>query len=92
VQKKDSLLCRISQLVGAEAKFTPVLGLPGLAVTAVKAFSNFLGFVQANGRSNWLFQAASIPVVATKAVRQQPEFANGIPVRTADCIVVLEAI
>jgi hypothetical protein len=88
VQKRDSLLSRISQLVGAAAKFTPVLGLPGLAVTAMKAFNNFFGFVQANARSNWLFQAASIPVVATKEVRQQPEFANGVPVRTGDYIVV----
>ncbi len=34
------------------------------------------------------FKPASIPVVATKEVRRQPEFANGVPVRTGDYTVV----
>ncbi len=88
VQKKDSIFGRIAQAIGAAASFTPVLGLPALAVTAMKGFNKFFSYVAANGHSKWLLQAASIPVVATKEMRQQPEFANGVPVRTANYIVV----
>ncbi len=88
VQKKDSLFGRIAQFMGAAAKFTPVLGLPALAVTAMRGFNKFFSYLAASGHSKWLFQAASIPVVATKEMRQQPEYANGVPIRTADYIVV----
>lgn len=69
LQKKDSLLARAAALFSAAAPMVPILGLPAIAKTALTAFDNYFGHVQASAPSHWLFQSAEVPVATTKEAK-----------------------
>jgi len=65
-QKKDSLFCKVLQNVVKEAgMFAPVLGLPGIAMSALQSFNNLYGAL--HSLSVPVIQSAPLRVFATQA-------------------------
>jgi hypothetical protein len=44
----------------------PLLGIPGIAVSGLKFLDQFVGALQAQGDSTWMFRGLDVPVCATK--------------------------
>jgi len=65
----------------------PVLGLPGIALTALKAVDKMLGYVQAAEGSRWLLQSVNKPVFATKAGKERGG-SDAIRLRTGTYLVM----
>lgn len=64
-QRKDSLFCKVLQNIVKEGgMFAPVLGLPGVALSALQSFNNLYGAL--HSRSVPVIQSAPLPVYATK--------------------------
>jgi hypothetical protein len=68
-QKKDSLFCQVLQNVVKEAGlFTPVIGLPGIALSALQSFNILYGAMHAKPVS--IMQAPPVRVFATQEALQ----------------------
>jgi hypothetical protein len=65
-QKKDSLFCKVLQNVVKEGGlFAPVIGLPGIAMTALQSFNNLYGAL--HSLSVPIIQSAPLRVFATQS-------------------------
>lgn len=67
----------------------PLLGMPAIALTALKAVDKMLGYVQSAESSTWLLKSASKPVYATKAGQDQAG-TDAIRLRTGTYLVMPE--
>jgi len=64
-QRKDSLFCKVLQNVVKEGgMFAPVLGLPGIAMSALQSFNNLYGALHASSVN--VIQSAPLRVFATQ--------------------------
>ncbi len=66
LKRKEGAWGRLLTFFHKTQQYLPFLGLPAIAVTALKAVDNLLGYLQAEGESSWLFKSVDSPVVATK--------------------------
>jgi hypothetical protein len=65
-QRKDSLFCKVLQNIVKEGGlFAPVLGLPGVALSALQSFNNLYGAL--HSKSVPVIQSSPLRVFATKA-------------------------
>jgi hypothetical protein len=89
-QRKDSLFCKVLQNVVKEGGlFAPVLGLPGVALSALQSFNNLYGAL--HSRSVPIIQSPLLPVYATKtALRGTGESASasGILLQSGTYILI----
>lgn len=70
----------------AQKAVFPLLGLPGIATTALTAVDKMMGVVQAKGDSNWLFQSQDMPVYATQEAKSK--IGSGLPLTTGNYVVI----
>lgn len=68
----------------------PLLGLPGIALSALKDLDKMLGYVQAAESSTWLLQSVDKPVYATKNGKDQGG-SDAIRLRTGTYLVMPES-
>ncbi len=67
LKNEDSFWSRLMNLFRqAEQSVFPFLGMPAIALTALKAVDRLVGYLQAEGQSSWLFKSVDSPIVATK--------------------------
>ena len=89
-QRKDSLFCKVLQNVVKEGgMFAPVLGLPGVALSALQSFNNLYGAL--HSRSVPVIQSPPLPVFATKEAIQNtgdPASATGILLQSGTYILI----
>lgn len=61
---------RLLAFLGAAGKeVIPLLTLPVVSITALKAIDQLLGYVQAEGDTTWLFKSIETPLYCTKAAK-----------------------
>jgi hypothetical protein len=88
LQKKDSLLTRFMIFFRkANELLVPVLGLPSVAVTALRQFDRVFGYLQAQAPSRWLFNTADLQVVCTRETRQN-SLASALPLCSGIYVIV----
>jgi hypothetical protein len=89
VQEKESFWHKAAGLLRkANELVVPVLGLPAIAITALKQFDKFFGYLQTReAQANWLFQSQDVPVVVTKEARQR-WFESAMPLVKGQYVVV----
>lgn len=64
-QKRDSIFSHLLQdIVGVSGKFAPLLGLPGVAMSALESFNRF--YAMLHSRPVSIFQTVPLPVIATQ--------------------------
>jgi hypothetical protein len=89
-QKKDSLFCKILQNVVKEAGlFSPMLGLPGIVVSALNSFNNIYGVLHAG--SVQIIKGNPVRVFATQEAVQRtgaPGSVTGILLQSGTYILV----
>jgi hypothetical protein len=69
-QRKDSLFCKVLQnVVKQGGMFAPVLGLPGIAMSALQSFNNLYGALHASSVN--VIQSAPLRVFATQQAVQK---------------------
>lgn len=91
LQKKESVWGRIIDLFHEANKVVaPLMGLPAIALTALKAIDNFLGQLQAREKSEWLFKSTDMAVYGTREGKNKvPGLA--VPLRKGDYVVVRQS-
>ena len=88
LKPKDSLLGKMMALFRqADSVVFPLLGLPGMALTALNAVDKLIGYLQARDQSNWLFKSVDTPIVATKQ-GQQSLGQGGIILKTGHYLII----
>lgn len=91
VKPKESTLSKLlgffRSLDKAAPFVFPLLGLPAIGLTALTAVSKFVGYLQAEGDSKFLFKSDDSPVFATKE-GQAANRGPGLPLKTGDYLVV----
>jgi hypothetical protein len=89
-QRKDSLFCKVLQNVVKEGGlFAPVLGLPGVALSALQSFNNLYGAL--HSKSVPVIQSPPLPVYATKTAIHKtgdPAAASGILLQSGTYILI----
>jgi hypothetical protein len=87
LKRKESLWGQfVSIFRQADKVVIPLLGLPAIAATALTAVDKLLGWIQANGRSDWLFKSADSPVYAT--LEGKAAVGQGLPLKTGQYLEV----
>jgi hypothetical protein len=87
LKKKESIWGKLMKAFDvANKQVFPPLGLPAIAVTALTAVDRFVGYLQAQDASNWIFKSVENAVYATKEAKDM--VGNGIALRDGDYIVV----
>jgi hypothetical protein len=89
VKKPQHLWAKILDLFvkGANAGVLSVLGLPAIALTALKSLDKVLGYVQSADSSIWVLQSQNTPFYSTKNGKKQAGD-NGICLRTGTYLVM----
>ena len=89
-QKKDSLFCKILQNVVKEAgQFGPMIGLPGIAMTALQSFNNLYGAMHAQPVQ--VIKSNPLRVFATQEAIQKtgaPGSVTGILLRSGTYVLI----
>jgi hypothetical protein len=70
----------------ADKAVFPLLGLAGIAISALSSVNNLLGLVQAKQQSNWIFKSQDSPVYATQEAKDKVGF--GLPLKSGQYIVL----
>jgi hypothetical protein len=70
----------------ADKAVFPLLGLPGIAISALSSVNNLLGLVQAKQQPNWIFKSQDSPVYATQEAKDKIGF--GLPLKSGQYIVL----
>lgn len=87
LKRKDSLWGQFVNLFRQASKaVVPLLGLPAIAATALAGVDKILGWIQANGKSDWLFQSVDSPVYATQ--EGKAAIGQGLPLKTGQYLVI----
>jgi hypothetical protein len=88
LKPKDSFLGKMMTLFRqANTAVFPLLGLPGMALTALRAVDKLMGYLQARDQSNWLFKSVDTPIVATKEGMQRLG-QGGIVLKTGHYLII----
>lgn len=89
-QKKDSLFCQVLQTVIKEAgQFAPVIGLPGICVSALQSFNILYGALHSRPVS--IIQAPPLRVFATQEALQKtgaPGAVTGILLQSGTYVLI----
>ena len=89
-QKKDSLFCMVLQNIVKEGGlFAPMIGLPGIAVSALQSFNVLYGTIHA--KRVQVMQSSSIRVFATQAAIQKtrsPVSVTGIMLKSGTYVSI----
>lgn len=89
-QKKDSLFCKILQNVVKESgQFGPMIGLPGIAMTALQSFNNLYGAMHAQPVQ--VIKSNPLRVFATQEAIQKtgaPGSVTGILLRSGTYVLI----
>lgn len=90
LKRKESVWGKIMDIFRTLDKaaplFFPVLGLPAIALTALNAVDKLVGYLQAEGDSNWLIKSVDSPVFATK--EGMSTIGQGLPLKTGHYLVI----
>jgi hypothetical protein len=86
-QRSEGLFSQILNVLTKEiGRFAPVLGLPGVSVTALQSFNQLYGAL--HNRPEYLLQSNPVPVFATAAAAKQSGSSRGLPLRSGTYIMV----
>jgi hypothetical protein len=65
----------------------PLLGLPAIALTALKAVDRVLGYIQSKKKSEWLLKSTAVPVFGTRKAADKVG-GSGIALRTGRYLIL----
>jgi len=87
---KDSTFLTILKTLTTEVgRFSPLLGLPAISVTALKGFCNLYGAIEE--RTTFLLNSMPKPAYATQAARESAQTAQGLNLVAGDYVLVPNA-
>lgn len=86
-QKKDGLFAQTVQALTKEvSRWAPVLGLPGISLTALQSFNAFYGIFHT--RPEYLFQSNPVPIFGTQSALKASGSDRVLPLRTGTYVLV----
>jgi hypothetical protein len=86
-QKSDGFFSQMLSVLNKEVgRFAPVLGLPGVSVTALQSFNQLYGAF--HDKPEYLLQSNPVPVFATAAAFKQSGSSRGLPLRSGTYVMV----
>jgi hypothetical protein len=84
---KDSTFLTVLKILTTEVdKFSPVLGLPAISVTALKGFCSLYGAMEQ--RTTFLLNSLPMRAFATQAAREEAQTQQGINLAPGDYVLV----
>lgn len=86
-RRQSWLYQHLQEIVTATGKFSPILGLPAISLSALNGFYLFYGYLE--NRTHFLFQTASPqPVFTTQPSRAEAETSFGINLLNGDYVLI----
>jgi hypothetical protein len=85
--KQESPWGRLVSAFRTAQPIFPLLGMPGIAITALEAVDKVLGWWQAQDSSDWLFKSVDSPVYATKEGKDALGF-GGLALKKGQYLVI----
>jgi hypothetical protein len=89
LQKRESFLNKfVGMAITNAAQFSPAIGLPGIAQTALKSFDKLFGFLQAQAHTEWLLKMTDLPVFGTKEAATSVDRTSALPLVSGDYLII----